>query len=122
MIRTVRMSSSSEGLWFHAEFRKLWVGSSISALGSYVTVLALPLTAVLVFGAGPAQTGLLLAARTGAMLASSFFAGVLVDRLPRRPILIAADLASAVSLGSIPMAAGSAPTLDPGLRACRSRW
>jgi MFS family permease len=104
MIGMLRMSSR-EGLRSYMEFRKLWIGCSISALGSYVTVLALPLTAMLVFGAGPIETGLLLAVQTGAMLVTSLFAGVWVDRLPRRPILIAADLASAVTIGSIPIAA-----------------
>jgi hypothetical protein len=68
------------GLWRQPGFLTWWIARSISALGSQVTLLALPLTAVLVFGAGPAETGGLLAAETGAMLLVSLFVGVLVCR------------------------------------------
>src|SRR5919198_3706442 len=93
------------GLWRHPEFLKLWGAHTVSALGSQVTVLALPLTAVLVLGAGPAETGLLLAARMAPVLLLGPALGVWVDRLPRRPILVAADLGSALAVGSIPAAA-----------------
>jgi multisubunit Na+/H+ antiporter MnhG subunit len=63
------------GLWRQPEFLKLWVGASISSLGSQVTILALPLTAVLLFGAGPAETGLLTAAGTAPMLLFVLVAG-----------------------------------------------
>ena len=50
------------GLWRHADFVKLWAGQTISLIGSQVTFLALPLTAVLVLNATPAQMGFLTAA------------------------------------------------------------
>ena len=62
-------------LWHQPEFRKLWLGSSISTLGSQVTVLAMPLTAVLIFGAGTAETGLLTAAGVAPMLLLNLPAG-----------------------------------------------
>lgn len=46
------------GLWRHPGFLKLWVGQTISVLGSAITALALPLAAVLLLDAGPAQMGL----------------------------------------------------------------
>jgi predicted MFS family arabinose efflux permease len=70
-----------------------------------VTLLALPLTAVLMFGAGPAETGLLTAAGVAPMLLFGLIAGAWVDRLPRRPIRIASDMASALVILSIPATA-----------------
>jgi len=87
------------------DFRRFWVGETVSFLGSEVTSLALPLTAVLVLHATPAQMGLLTTSRTVPFLVFGLMAGVWVDRLRRRPILIASDLGRAVLLGSIPVAA-----------------
>jgi MFS family permease len=89
----------------HAEFRKLWLGSSVSAVGSQVTVLALPLTAVLIFRAGPAETGLLTALGVAPLVVFGLFVGALVDRLPRRPIAIVSDVLSAAVVVSVPIAA-----------------
>ena len=83
----------------------MWIAASISAVGSQVTVLAVPLTAVLVFGAGPADTGLLTAAGVAPMLLLGLVAGAWVDRLPRRSVRIVADLASAGVITTIPIAA-----------------
>jgi hypothetical protein len=41
------MAPRLAGLWLHSDFSKLWAGQSISLFGSQVTLLALPLTAVL---------------------------------------------------------------------------
>ncbi|MBV9172011.1 MAG: MFS transporter [Chloroflexi bacterium] len=89
----------------HTEFRKLWIGSSVSAAGSQVTLLALPLTAVLIFGAGPAETGLLTALGVAPVVVFGLFIGALVDRLPRRRTAIVADLLSAAIIASVPAAA-----------------
>jgi MFS family permease len=96
---------TGRSLWRNQEFLKLWLASSVSGVGSQVTVLALPLTAVLIFNAGPAETGLLTAAGTAPMVLFSLIAGAWVDRLPKRTIRITTDVASAVIIGSIPLAA-----------------
>jgi MFS family permease len=93
------------GLWRHADFVKLWAGQTISLIGSQITFLALPLTAVLVLDATPAQMGFLTAAEAIPSLLVGLFVGVWVDRYRRRPILIAADLGRAVLLLVIPIAA-----------------
>jgi MFS family permease len=87
------------------EFRKLWLGQSVSEVGSWVSTTALPLTAVLVLGATPAQMGILAALAGGSALLVGLFAGVLVDRMPRRPILIWSDITRALLLATIPLAA-----------------
>lgn len=95
---------SAPGLWRNPNFMKLWVGGSVSTIGSQVTVLAMPLIAVLSFGAGPAETGLMTAAGFAPMLLFGLPAGAWIDRLPRRPIRIAADLGSALVVACVPLA------------------
>jgi len=101
MLTGLRLS----GLWRHPDFLKLWAGSTVSLFGSQVTFLALPFTAVLVLHATVTQMGLLVLAETLPALLVGLFAGVWIDRLRRRPILIAADIGRAILLGSIPGAA-----------------
>jgi MFS family permease len=91
--------------WSHPEFRKVWSAFTISRVGSEITVLALPLTAVLLLGAGATETGLLVAARTAPVILPGPFVGVWVDRRTRRPIMVAANIGSAIAIGSIPVAA-----------------
>src|ERR687890_1149021 len=91
------------GLWRHADFRRLWVAQSASLFGSEITALALPLMAVLLLNASPVQMGLLAAAGTAPFLLCSLPAGVWIDRRQRRPVLIAADVARAGLLLSIPL-------------------
>lgn len=87
------------------EFRKLWAGYSIARVGSQVTVLALPLTAVLLLGASATETGLLVGARMAPSIVAGPFIGVWVDRVRKLPILVGAELAGAAVIGSIPVAA-----------------
>lgn len=92
-------------LWRHPDFLKLWAGQTISTFGSQITALALPLTAVLTLQATPAQMGMLRATHSASAVMAGLFAGVLADRVRRRPILIGTDLGFAVLAGSIPVAA-----------------
>ncbi|HYU82993.1 MAG TPA: MFS transporter [Candidatus Polarisedimenticolia bacterium] len=89
----------------NGDFLKLWTGFTIARIGSQITVLALPLTAVLLLGAGATETGLLVAAQMLPSIVAGLFIGVWVDRLPRRPILIWSDIASAIVIASVPLAA-----------------
>lgn len=91
-------------LWRRRDFRLVWSGYAISAVGSEVTVLAVPLAAAVMLGATPLQMGLLAAAGTLPHLGLGMVAGVWVDRLQRRrPLLIAADLLAALVLVSVPV-------------------
>ena len=99
------MSSPGSSLWRHADFLKLWAGESVSLLGSQITFLALPLTAVTWLEATPFEMGLLGALEFAPFLLFSLVAGVWADRLPRRPILMAANIGRALLLGSIPLMA-----------------
>src|SRR6185437_10193705 len=85
-------------------FTLLWAGLTVSELGNSVTFLAFPLVAVLALGATPLLVGVVGAAGSVAWLVVGLPSGVWVDRLPRRPVMIASDLARAVLLLSVPVA------------------
>jgi MFS family permease len=93
------------GLLRRPSFRAFWLSQSISFIGSHVTELAFPLTAVLVLNATSEQMGLLTAIGYVPFLLVGLLAGVWVDRRRRRPILIATDLVSAAAIAVIPLAA-----------------
>jgi MFS family permease len=89
------------------EFRSFWLGQSISLLGDQISYIALPLVAVLVLDAGPAQMGYLGAAALLPHLLLSLPAGAWLDRVARRRrILITCDLARAAILVTVPIAYG----------------
>ena len=92
-------------LWLSADFGKLWLGQAISELGSSVSDLALPTLAVLSLHAGPLEVGILAALQKLPFPFVSLVAGVFVDRLPKRVVLIACDIGRAAVLGAIPVAA-----------------
>jgi MFS family permease len=93
------------GLWAHADFVRLWTASTVSVFGTLITRTALPFAAILVLGAGPVDLGLLSIAQLLPAFAIGLVAGAWVDRLRRRPIMIAADLGRAALLTTIPVAA-----------------
>jgi MFS family permease len=91
-------------LWRHRDFLLLWVGETVSQVGTMVSHLAIPLLAATALGATPWDMGLLVAAEHGAFLFVGLPAGVLLDRVRRRPVMIAADLVRFALLASIPVA------------------
>ena len=101
----LKSGRQTESLWRHPDFLKLWGGQTVSLFGSLLTQFALPLLAALLLGAGAAEMALLATAEVIPGLLLGVFAGVWVDRLPRRPLMIAADLGRALALTSIPIAA-----------------
>jgi MFS family permease len=92
-------------LWRDPDFARLYGAGTISIFGSLITRTALPFAAILVLGSGPMGTSLLNSAGFVAVLLVGFVAGAWVDRLYRRPVMVAADLGRAILLGSIPVAA-----------------
>ncbi|WKV75767.1 MFS transporter [Streptomyces sp. PCS3-D2] len=87
------------------DFRLLLAGAATGQFGAQVTLVALPLVAVLVLDAPAFQVGLLTAAETAAFLLVGLPAGALTDRMRKRPLMIRADLVRAVAMASIPAAA-----------------
>jgi Na+/melibiose symporter-like transporter len=93
------------GLWRHRDFVRLWSGQTISIFGSLTTRVALPFTAIIYLDARAFQVALITTSDVLAGICFALFAGVWVDRLRRRPIMIAADLGRAAIIGSVPIAA-----------------
>lgn len=99
-------------LWRHRDFRLLWAGQTVSEVGTQVSFLAVPLVAIDVLHASTFGVGVLAAVQTLPFLLVGLPAGAWVDRMARRPVLIAADVGRAIALGSVPAAwAASALTL-----------
>lgn len=107
------MDARFGGLWRRPDFVKLWAGQTISVFGTLVSRVALPFAAVLALNASAFQIGLLRVAELVPGLLLGLVAGVWVDRLRRRPIMIVADLGRALLLATIPLAA-LADVLDIG--------
>jgi MFS family permease len=96
--------TDSANLWKHPDFLGLWLSQAISQIGSQVTFLALPLTAVLTVDATPGEMGLLTAMGSLPPLLFGLHAGVAVDRRNRRPLIVMSDVGRACLLGTIPVA------------------
>ena len=85
-------------------FLRLWAAETISHFGSSVTGLALPFVAITLLHATPLQVAILNLADFLPFLLIGLIAGVLVDRFPRRAILIGGDLGRALLIATIPLA------------------
>jgi MFS family permease len=96
-----KAATSRQGLWANPDFLKLWGGQSLSLIGTQVTVVAMPLVAVLLLHATVGQMGVL-----GALARAPFvlflFAGVWADRFRRRPTMIFTDLGRGIVIGLVP--------------------
>lgn len=86
------------------DFLKLWLGQTVSEICSRITREGLPLTALLTLRATAGQMGLISAISSASVLVFGIGAGVAVDRLKKRPVMIATDLGRAFLLGIIPLA------------------
>src|SRR5437763_10240071 len=100
MLKRLRLA----GLWHHPDFLKFWAGQTVSLFGSQISILALPLTAVLVLKATAFQMGVLTALGAVPALLFGLIVGVWVDRLPKRSILIVTDTGRFIPLSLIPLA------------------
>ncbi|GAA3044457.1 MFS transporter [Streptomyces roseofulvus] len=87
------------------DFRRLWIGDTVSQAGAAVTVLALPLVAIGPLGASPFEAGLLVMCEYLGFLLLGLPAGAWVDRMRGRRVMIAGDLGRAALLATLPAAA-----------------
>jgi MFS family permease len=86
-----------------ASFRRLWFGQTVSQVGTAVTVVALPLVAVLQLHASALDVGIIAAATYAAYGVLGLPAGVYVDRWPRRKVMLVTDAGRAIALGLVPL-------------------
>jgi MFS family permease len=86
------------------DFRRLWLATSVSQLGTQVSELAIPLAAISLLHARPFQVGLLAAAGYLPIAILGLPAGAWIDRVRRRSVLLTTDLARVLVLASVPLA------------------
>jgi MFS family permease len=98
-----KLRRPSGALWSHPDFIKLWAGQSISEVGSQVSQLAIPWLAAVGLHASPIDFSLLGVLGFLPFILFALPAGVWVDRLRRRQILIVGDASRAVLLTLIPV-------------------
>ncbi|BBG00831.1 MULTISPECIES: MFS transporter [Pseudonocardia] len=96
--------SPTGSLWRHRDFLLLWGGETASQVGTRIGQLAAPLLAATALGATPWQMGLLTAAQTAGFLLIGLLAGVVLDRVRRVPVMVAADLIRFALLVTVPLA------------------
>jgi MFS family permease len=100
------MAPTQRGLlWRARDFRLVTAGQAVTQLGTEVTAIAFPLTAVILLDATPFQLGVLVAVQNGAFLVIGLPAGVWLDRRRRRPVLIGTDVVRAAALTAVTAAA-----------------
>lgn len=96
---------ANDPLWSHQDFLRLWSGRAVSQLGTQVSLVAIPLYAVLALDATALQMGILAAAAGVPRLLFGIFAGAWIDRRRRQPVMVAANLGQALAVATIPIAA-----------------
>jgi len=95
----------ARSLWRNRGFLLLWSAETVSIAGSAVGAVALPLVAIVALAASPWEVSLLGTVEMLPFILFSLPAGAWIDRVRRRPVLIAGDLGRALLLGTIPLAA-----------------
>ena len=89
----------------NANFRRYFIGQAVSLVGDQITLIALPLTAVLALDASAAQMGALTTIALVPNLIFSLHAGSWIDRRGgRRQVMLAADVARGLLIGTVPVA------------------
>jgi predicted MFS family arabinose efflux permease len=86
------------------DFRQLWIGDTISQVGTQIGTIVLPLLAVSVLGADEFEMGLLLTFEKLAFLVVGLPAGAWVDRMRKRNVLITGDVVRGLALLALPVA------------------
>jgi MFS family permease len=99
-----RFALPANDLLRDAAYRRLWTSILISSLGGQVTMLALPLTAVVLLHASPTQMGLLVAMEIAPFVLLSLPSGVWLDRVRKLPVYIAGELGLSFVVASVPVA------------------
>lgn len=92
-------------LWRHADFLRLWSAQAVSAFGSRITRTALPAIAILVVAADPMEIAVLSSLEIVPAVLVGLLAGGFIDRSDKRPVLVFADVARAILVVSVPVAA-----------------
>lgn len=103
--RSTQTRSPTASLWRNRAFTTFWIGQTISLFGSQVTLIALPLVAVLTLNITTGQLGILRFAEFLPFLAFTVLFGVWADRRRRRPLMIASNAVRGVLVALVPLLA-----------------
>ncbi|MEQ4207328.1 MFS transporter [Actinopolymorpha sp. B9G3] len=95
--------SASTPLRKNRDFMVLWTGHAISSLGTSIAMIAYPLLALLATGSA-LTAGMIAFVGMAAGAVLRLPAGVFVDRLPRRALLVTCDAIRAVATASVALA------------------
>lgn len=79
----------------HRDFRLLWTGQTVSIFGNFLHQVAVPFQ-LLALGASPVQIGIWFGLGTGVSLVLLLLAGAIVDRVPRRTVILASDVINGI--------------------------
>ena len=90
-------------LWHDRNFLTMWSGQALSQFGEQISMLAIPVLAVVLLNATEFQVGVLEAASVAAFLVVGLPAGAWIDRMRKRHVMIWADLVRALALATIPV-------------------
>ncbi|WP_422647551.1 MFS transporter [Actinoalloteichus caeruleus] len=90
-------------LWHNRDFLKFWVGETISLLGTQVTILALPLTAIHSLNATDSEVGVLRFVQLAPYLALALLLGIWIDRVRRWRVMLWSNLARMALIALIPL-------------------
>jgi MFS family permease len=91
-------------LWRHSDYLKIWFAATVSLMGSQVSQLAIPFIAAYVLKSSPLEVALLGAIEMTPFIILTLPAGAWLDRVRRRPVLIAGDFGRGLALLTIPIA------------------
>jgi len=97
------VSAGLPGPWSRPDYRRLWFATTTSQIGTQVSELAIPLAAISLLHASTFEVGVLAACGYLPIAVFGLPAGALVDRLPRRSVLIASDICRCAVLASVPI-------------------
>jgi MFS family permease len=96
-----------DGVLANRDFVKLFSGEMVSLIGTQITQFAMPLVAIVTLRATVLEVGVLNALRLAPVIVIALFAGVWLDRVRRRPVLIGCSLSCAVLIGLVPLASAT---------------
>ncbi|OLT24609.1 hypothetical protein BJF83_06385 [Nocardiopsis sp. CNR-923] len=89
-------------VWRDRAFLVLWLGQAMSEMGTAITTIVLPLIAITALGASTAEVGVLKAMTSVAVLVAAVPAGLYIDRVSKRGLMVACNLLRALVLLSVP--------------------
>lgn len=100
---TAAQPAATPSLWQHRDFLRFWFGETVSLLGTHVTSLALPLTAITTFHASDTAVGVLRFLQLAPFIGLAMVFGAWADRVRRRRVMIGTNLVRMVLIGLVPV-------------------